>query len=125
MVRPDEVDMSALVAWRLAKLVGVILFASGLLGGAWASSVEDRRSAVRYGATGGFVLTWIAGWAMARAAGVSLGAPWISAAMLLSIASLDLSLHAVESEGRSPRAWVAVATFAGALGVMVLRPGGN
>jgi len=116
--------MSALLGWRLVKLSGVILFATGLLGGALSSDETDRRRAVLGFASAGFVLTWIGGWAMARAMGTSLGAPWISASMLLSIAALHLGVSAVEGQPRPARAWAGVVALGLTLALMVVRPGG-
>jgi hypothetical protein len=82
---------------RLAKLVGVLAFAMGIAV-SLAPSTEDavRRRAAYWLATPGFLVTWIAGWGMAKMYAISLGRPWISVSMLASLIALHEVIRDVE-----------------------------
>lgn len=117
--------MSAWIAWRVAKWIGVLLFAAGVLGGVTARDVEDRRRAVYAMATPGFVVAWVAGWNLLREAGVSMGSAWVSAGLLLSLVTLQVVVWGVERTSR-PRRLVAVVALGSLLANVVLmtaRPG--
>ncbi len=117
--------MSAWVVWRLVKWLGVLLFVAGVFGGVLPSSLEDRRRAVYAVATPGFVLTWLAGWALLRIGGTSMGSTWVSSSLLLSIVSLAAVVWGVETPTRPRRlvALVAMGSLAATVTLMTLRPG--
>jgi hypothetical protein len=110
---------------RLIKFVGVALLAAGTIGGLLPRDLEDRQRAVYALATPGLLLTWLAGYGLAKATSISLGSTWISSSMLLGLVGFQLLAWAVEREGRR-KAWVAIATIAALSSVfalMVVRPG--
>lgn len=113
------------LALRALKWVGVSLFVLGVGGGVLARDEEDRRRAVHGAGTVGFVLTWLAGYGLARVSGVSLGSTWLSASMVSSLAALQLAAWAVERPGpRGPWVrWTAGVLLAVTLAFMVWRPG--
>jgi len=122
---------------RFLKLVGVLAFAMGIGGALMGESTRRRQRAAYWLATPGFLLTALAGFGMVRATGASLGAPWISGALVLSLLALDLTVaHAEPVEpgqpgqpgqpgrSRSPVRVVSIlASLAAALALMIWRPG--
>jgi hypothetical protein len=125
----DKPPVTFVVILRLAKFVGVLAFAMGLALALAPSTTPDmaamRRRAAYWLATPGFILTWIAGWGMAKQYAISLGRPWVSISMLASLVALHELLRDVEP-GR-PRSRVRVAVIVLALFVsltsMVVRDG--
>ena len=109
---------------RFAKLVGILAFGMGI-GGALFGDAAQRQRAAYWLATPGFLLTALAGFGLAKASGVSLGAPWISGSLLLSLVALDLTVRSVEpGRPRSlPRAVGIVTALVAVLALMVWRPG--
>ena len=74
--------------WRWLKWLGVSMWAMGLYQVA-VSPKQDERLKALYGLTVfGFALTWIAGWWMMKHLGYSMGASWISNAMLFGLISM-------------------------------------
>lgn len=113
------------MALRLAKWVGLMTFSAGVAGAVLPSSWEDRQRAVYQLATPGFVLTWMAGYGLMRSTSVSMGSPWISGTLLLSLVTLQAIVWGVERPDRR-RGVVAVVALGGLLGstaLMVARPG--
>ena len=94
---PISSPVTFAVLLRLAKLVGVLAFAMGIAVGL-APSTDDtvRRRAAYWLATPGFLVTWIAGWGMAKMYAISLGRPWISVSMLASLIALHEIIRDVE-----------------------------
>jgi len=117
--------MSLLIFLRLAKYVGVLAFAMGIALALAPGHAKLRQRAAHWLATPGFVLTWVAGWGMARLDGLSLGLAWITISMVASLVALHETIRAVEP-GRTPSRWRAgltlVALFV-ALAAMVIRHG--
>lgn len=110
---------------RFGKLIGVLAFAMGIAVALWGGTPRVRQRAAYGLATSGFLLTALAGFGLARATGASLGAPWISASLLLSLLTLDLTVRSVEP-GRAPsglRTAGILASLAITLALMVWRPG--
>jgi integral membrane protein len=101
------------IAWRLAKLAALVLFAVGL--GAVLSRPDrpGRLRAVHGLLLPGLVGLWVAGWAMAKATSTSLGAPWIGLGMLASLATLQAAI--AHAHATAPRRGTAVRAVAGAL----------
>ena len=117
--------MTLWLVLRLAKFVGVIAFAMGV-GLALAPGHERvRQRAAHWLATPGFILTWVAGHAMAKMYAISLGRPWITISMVTSMIVLHEIFRDVEP-GR-PRSKVRTAVILLALFIslasMVFRHG--
>ena len=118
--------MGAWWALRLVTWAGFAAWSAGAIGAVGEGPLATRRQWVYRWATPGFVLLWVAGWGLARASGVSLGAPWITVAMVASLLQLQGMVWAVAREGRGA-GWVRVAVgvlFAATVLAMTLRPGG-
>jgi len=113
------------IALLVAKFVGVFVLCTGIGGALVAGGRAQRQWAAYWVATPGFVLTMAAGFGMAKATGVSLGAPWISGALLLALVALELTVRSVEP-GRERTLGYALG-IAGALAatlvLMIWRPG--
>jgi len=116
--------MSAVHAWWSLKHLASALMLAGLLGGAALADGAERQRAVYALATPGLLLTWIAGYGVMRHLGHSLSAPWISLALLSSLAALAAAAWSVEQQGRRAAGWLAVVLYVATVVVMVLRPGG-
>ena len=110
---------------RFTKLVGILAFAMGIGGALLGSEGPQRQRAAYWLATPGFLLTALAGFGMVKATGASLGAPWISGSLVLSLVALELTVRSVEP-GR-PRSTAHMVGIVGALvavlALMVWRPG--
>lgn len=78
-------------------------------------------------ATPGFIGVWLTGYLMANTRLISLGSPWVSASMLLSLLSLAVTVWSVERERK--KRWVVAIIGIGALvastGAMVWQVGGT
>ena len=110
---------------RFLKWAAVLLFTIGVAGAVGGGDLASRRTSAYWAATPGFLLMWLAGYALARTTGTSLGSAWMSGGMLLSMLALQAVLWGVEREAR-PRAAVAavaIAAMLGAVGLMVWKPG--
>lgn len=117
--------MSTWLLLRFVKMAALALLGAGIGGALLPRDLADRRRAVYALATPGLVLTWLAGFGLARESGISLGSPWISASIVLGIGLFQLIVWAVEREGRRRR-WVAalaIAALLATLGLMVTKPG--
>lgn len=116
--------MSGWLAWRVVKHVGVALLFAGVLGAATLRAPEERQRAVYAVATPAFFAVWVAGYGLLRAQGISMGAPWISAGLLASLAAFALAAWSVERDGRQGAAWASLAVLVGTVVLMVVKPGG-
>lgn len=121
--------MTLWLVLRLAKFVGVVAFAMGialaLAPTADADMARVRQRAAYWLATPGFIVTWIAGWGMARQYAISLGEPWISISMLTSLVALHETIRDVEPgrpRSRARTAMIVIALFV-SLAAMVIRNG--
>ena len=73
---------------RLLKWFGLSMWAIGIHQVMVSPRQEDRLKGL-YGFTAfGFALTWMAGWAMMKALGYPMNAPWILLSMLFGLISL-------------------------------------
>lgn len=113
------------LALRFTKFVGMLVFSMGIGGALLGSTGAQRQRAAYWLATPGFLLTALAGFGMVKATGASLGTPWISGSLLLSLVALELTVRSVEP-GR-PRSLahgvgILVALVA-VVALMVWRPG--
>jgi FtsH-binding integral membrane protein len=115
----DKPGVSLWLTLRFAKFVGMLALAMGAAIGlaprTEPDGEQDRQRAVYWLATPGFLITWIAGWGMAKHTGASLGAPWISISMLASLVAMHELIRDVEP-GR-PRSKLRVAVVV--LGLLV------
>jgi hypothetical protein len=103
------------------KLLGVLLFAGGLIAAALVADLADRRRAVHGVASPGLALTWLAGYGLALLTGVPLGELWVVGGLALSLVAQLALVHSVTRGGpRSAR--LAVAPLVAVLVLMVFRP---
>jgi hypothetical protein len=123
-----DADKPIVTLWavlRLAKFIGVIAFAMGIALTLAPGLERVRQRAAHWLATSGFILTWIAGYGMAKMYAISLGRPWITVTILASTIALHETVRDVEP-GR-PRSKVRAAVILIALLVslasMVIRYG--
>jgi integral membrane protein len=80
--------MTIWVAFRILKWAGLLLFGAGCLGSAVARDARDRASFAYGVGTAGWLISWIAGYGLAKSSGVSIGEPWITAGMGFSFLAL-------------------------------------
>lgn len=120
---------AATLAWlvpllRLAKWLGVMAVAAGTVGAFLPRALDDRQRAAYLVLGPGFGVSWLAGFGLAHARGISLLEPWLLAAMALSMLSLNAVLYAVGREGRrTPRSGgVALVSLAATVVLMVYQP---
>ena len=117
--------MSALIAFRIIKLLAVAALAAGSLGAGFAAEQRDRLAAAFWVATPAFLVTWIAGFAMAKAGGHSLGAPWIALAMATSLMGFHHAILACRKSGRrAPFAGLTAGWVTASIVAMVIRQPG-
>ncbi|MFW5876424.1 MAG: DUF3817 domain-containing protein [Myxococcota bacterium] len=118
--------MNTWIAWKLLKLVSLVVLAGGVFG-AMTTEVRGRRIAMTYGYTvPGLAGTWTAGWLMMKEQGVSVTAPWILAAIAASTASLHGAFVLSHRPVIRPIAPIlAVGGLFGAVALMVARPLGG
>ena len=111
--------MTLWLAFRLLKFLSLALFAGGLVLATHARRQPERVHAAWRIAPLGFFGSWIAGYGMLKATGVSMGAGWVSASMLASIVALhmaQLSARRVEAaRWTGPVAWAALGASIGAM----------
>lgn len=113
--------MSAYLVWRLVKFLGIAVFGAGVLAG-WVRDPTDRARLGFVASTGGWLLTWTAGWGLIKTgAGLSMGDPWVSAGMLFSLLGFVAAVGAAGAA--KPRLWtgVAVTGFVASIVVMTLK----
>ncbi|MEQ1564946.1 MAG: hypothetical protein ABMA64_04860 [Myxococcota bacterium] len=117
--------MSTWLVLRFVKMAALALLGAGIGGAFLSRDLEERRRAVYWLATPGLILTWLAGFGLARESHVSLGSDWISASILLGLGLFQLVVWSVEREGR--RTWwvvaLAIVALLSAVGLMVSKPG--
>lgn len=118
--------MDPYLGLRLVKFVGVALFAGGVMLATSPRAQRERLVAAWGLLPLGFGFTWVAGYGLLKATGGSLGAPWVSASMLLSLMSLHLGLLGARPPQRQAWRGIAARAALGAtIGAMVARePGG-
>lgn len=108
--------------WRLLKFVALALFSAGLAGQLQAANAEARLRWLNRAILPGYLVLNAAGWMMAKHLGVSMGAPWISATLLLSLLALWGTLRSAVRAPGFLSAALSLAGLLGSLGLMVLRP---
>lgn len=114
--------LSGWVLWRFVKFFGIGIFAMGTFGATRMRDPEARQRATQGLGTLGFLMTWTAGYGLAKLSGTSLGVPWISLSLLASAMALAGALRAAKP-GPAP-AWAhfaAAAGFLAPIGLMVSR----
>ncbi len=105
--------MTGWVLWRFVKFVSVALLASGVLGSVFGSTPATRRRAGQVLATLGLFGVWLAGYALAKKTGVSIGEPWISRSLLAGLLALGGACMAGTSDRVPP--WAAALGIGGLL----------
>jgi hypothetical protein len=110
---------------RFAKFVGILAFGMGVGGALLGGEAAQRQRAAYWLATPGFLLTALAGFGLVKATGASLGAPWISGSLLLSLVALELTVRSVEPGRPRSVAHVVgiIVALAAVVALMVWRPG--
>lgn len=112
---------------RLIKWLALFLLASGTVGAFRGGDLLQRQKAAYWLATPGFIFTWVAGYLMAETVHTSLGSPWISTSMLLSLLSLAVTVWSVERSraNRWIAAVIALGALAGSTAAMTYKIGGT
>ena len=111
--------MTLWLLFRLLKFLSLALFAGGVVVATHARRRPERVHAAWRIAPLGFFGSWIAGYGMLKATGVSMGAGWVSASMLASIVALHLAQLSARRETQArwlgPVAWAALGASIGAM----------
>ncbi|MEM6291276.1 MAG: DUF3817 domain-containing protein [Myxococcota bacterium] len=105
--------MTGWVLWRFVKFVSVALLASGVFGSIFGATPATRRRAGQRIATVGLFGVWLAGYALAKKTGVSIGEPWISRSLLAGLLALAGACMAGASDRVPP--WAAALGLGGLL----------
>lgn len=120
----------ALPAWahqwlEIGKLLAVSVLFAGTVGAFLPEALPDRQRAAYTLAGPGFGLTWVLGFVLAWARGISTLSLWIVLAIALSIVSINAVLWATAKDGRRSGTAAALGIVPLVLCVilMVLRPG--
>jgi hypothetical protein len=92
----DKPRVTLWLVLRLAKFVGVIAFAMGIAIAVTPGLERVRQRAAYWLATTGFILTWVAGYGMAKMYAISLGRSWITVSMVASMIALHETIRDVE-----------------------------
>ena len=107
----------------LFKLVGVLLYAGGLIAAFVATSLKERKRAVHAIASPGLVLTWAAGYSLTTQLHLPLTELWILGGLGLSLVSQLALVHGVSRDRRTVPALLATAIpLFLVLALMVFRP---
>jgi len=115
----------ALLPWlRLLKLIAVVTYATGTLGGVVARELPERRRLALFMGGPGMIACWLLGFIVAGVEGVSYLSGFILWALLASFISLNALLYSVGREGRRGpiSLTLAVGGFLATLALMVLKP---
>ena len=113
-----------LLTLRFLKLLAVVVTVAGAAGAFLPRAHEERRRAALVLFAPGLGATWTLGFLLAQMEDVSLLAPWVLAALVLSFASLQVVLFSVARDGRrnSVTATLALAPLVATIALMVWRP---
>ena len=108
----------------IVKWLGLSMWAMGLYQVAVNAKQDERLKALYSFVVFGFALTWMAGWLMMKHLGYSMGASWISNAMLFGLVSMVGSFLRAFSvaKGRIYNAMIWIG-FALSIAMMVVRTG--
>ncbi len=117
--------MTSILLFRFFKYTALLMLAAATAGAFLPEQETTRKRAVYLLGTVGLALTWMAGFGLLRNGGVSMGAPWITGPVLLSIAWFHTLVWSVESPKRRRPLWAGVASalLLTALALMIVRPG--
>jgi len=114
--------MTAWLAFRILKFVGLSLLAVGLGRAVAADTQEVRIRAASRDAIAGLVLTWAAGYGLMKLGARSLGEPWILQSMAASLVAVAAALWAGMRPGQTtPAAFVVGGGLVAAIATMVTR----
>lgn len=86
--------MTLYLAWRALKYLGLGLLSVGAIAPAFVRHRQDRATLYKL-AVVGWLLTWIAGYALVKSKGTSLAEPWVTAGMVWSAIAVTASLLSV------------------------------
>ena len=107
----------------LFKLIGVLLYAGGLIAAFVSTSPKERKRAVHAIASPGLVLTWAGGYLLTTQLHLSLTELWILGGLVLSLVSQLALVHSVSRDRRTVPAFLAAAIpLLGVPALMVFRP---
>ena len=112
--------MSAFLAFRLVKFLGIALLGAGVFGAAFSSQQSDRLRAAHVLAPLGWFVTMLAGYLVMKALGQSMSEPFISRTLWSSLLATGGAMWAAHRPGRLGAA-LAVAGLALSVGFMVVR----
>jgi len=117
--------LTSILLFRFLKYTALLMLAAATAGAFLPEREATRQRAVYGLGTVGLALTWMAGFGQLRHGGFSMGAPWITGPVLLSIAWFHTLVWSVESPERRRPVWAAVASglLLAALALMIVRPG--
>jgi multisubunit Na+/H+ antiporter MnhG subunit len=120
----DSMNNDVYLFVRLLKLLGVLMFFSGIVGTFRAHDQANRRQWAEGYAAPGYVLTWTCGLGLASMQGRSLAETWIVVSACLGTASVSATLvqaH-LRTEKSRPLSMTALLCFLGSMVVMVWKP---
>ena len=107
----------------LFKLVGVLLYAGGLIAAFVATALKERKRAVHAIASPGLVLTWAAGYSLVTQLHLALTELWIVGGLGLSLVSQLALVYSVSRDRRTVGTLLATAIpLFLVLALMVFRP---
>jgi hypothetical protein len=115
----------ALLPWlRLLKLLAVVAYATGTLGGVVARELPERRRLALMLAGPGMVASWLLGFVVAGVEGISYLSSFILWALFASFVSLNALLYSVGREGRRGPISLSLTLlgFFATLALMVFKP---
>ncbi len=116
--------METILLWRFIKWLGLLLWGMGVHSVMVNTDSNQKMKALYAFTISGFALTWMSGWMMMKHAGYSMGASWISNAMLLGLVSLTGTfLSAFLSTRRLTWNVLSTVGLFAAIGLMVVRTG--
>ena len=108
---------------RLAKFLGVLAYAGGLVGAFVASAPAERKRAVHSIASPALVCIWAVGYALSARRSVPLTELWVLGGLLLSAASLLALIQSVTRGRPTMTSFCAAALpLVGVLVFMVFKP---
>ncbi len=115
-----------MLSWlRFLKLLGVMLFATGVLGAMLPGLTHKMRQRLVYAvAAPGFGLTWALGFVMVGLLGHSYISAWVLLSLVSSMTVLQVLLYVAGKEGRigPVSRTIAVTCFIATIALMVWRP---
>ena len=107
----------------LLKLVGVLLYAGGLIAAFVSTSLKERKRAVHAIASPGLVVTWVGGYLLTTQLHLPLTELWIIGGLVFSLISQLALVYSVSRDRRTVPAFLAAAIpLLLVVALMVFRP---